>query len=53
MGGEREKNKRNIILSCKGKHDRSLNKPLEGEKKQQSNFPIETDFLRGEKYQIC
>lgn len=27
--------------------------PLEGEKKQQSNFPIETDFLRGEKHQIC
>lgn len=46
MGGEREreKNKRNIILSCKGKHDRSLNKSSWGRKEATKQFPDRNRF---------
>lgn len=55
MGGERERKKIKEILFFHVRENMTGFKinPLEGEKKQQSNFPIETDFLRGEKHQIC
>lgn len=56
MGGERERERKiKEILFFHVRENMTGFKinPLEGEKKQQSNFPIETDFLRGEKHQIC